>query len=467
MKCHIKFISSVLISLSCFLVSLNSLAYEISADGYGKSALIARKNATTALSESLLTEVRSELNSTQRLSGLHKVSKTVRAISELPLLGVEFSSIEYPTEYYSLAQLSSKKSLQLYSSQVNKIYKEVSHLYNRLKNDQIKGSAKYAVLSDLYLLTEKYPQYKTVATLLGGSGYAELPVSQEEIGAKLILIESSVTTIGLAVKALIRKLPKNSYYVQAFMPRGSKQATQFSRLLKDKISSMVSTIDTLSEASYYLKGRYEELNNDILITMRATDDLGSTLMSQSVRLNKSAVTGIAYKSNTVDFNKLLHEGYVVSNNFRAELNSNQGNEGLLFTPGQTIELFVKINGPGYYYVVSHNTSNDLSYVLELNEAEGKRAFVSYVNADDVNRWVSLGSFEVTEPYGTENLQLIASNKDLINNLPKVKFDAKSELYVVESGTAEKAIITTRGLKPKKKGKVKSAEATLTFTTMPN
>jgi len=128
-------------------------------------------------------------------------------------------------------------------------------------------------------------------------------------------------------------------------------------------------------------------------------------------------------------------------------------------------LLPKLNSPGYFYVASHNTTENMSYLLELNESQGKRAFLRYVNADEVNRWLSLGEFEVTAPFGTENLQLIASSKDLINNLPSVKFDPELELYVVGAKSAEDAVIKTRGLKPKRSKKVKSSEATLTVTMM--
>ena len=70
-------------------------------------------------------------------------------------------------------------------------------------------------------------------------------------------------------------------------------------------------------------------------------------------------------------------------------------------------------------------------------------------------------------FGTENLQLVSSNKDLINNIPDVAYDNEIELYFVQTKTAKNAVIKTRALKPKKNKAVKAAEATLTFTTMAN
>ena len=97
----------------------------------------------------------------------------------------------------------------------------------------------------------------------------------------------------------------------------------------------------------------------------------------------------------LDFDKLLHQGYAVSNAFKVQLNTNKGSRNLLFEKGETVELLIKMNRPGYYYLVGHskNSESEMSYLLELNEAHGDRRFVSYLNADDANKWLSLGPVE--------------------------------------------------------------------------
>ena len=57
-------------------------------------------------------------------------------------------------------------------------------------------------------------------------------------------------------------------------------------------------------------------------------------------------------------------------------------------------------------------------MLELEEeARAPRRFVQFVNADGVNRWISLGEFEIYPPLGLEHLQVIASKEDLVWRLP--------------------------------------------------
>ena len=237
--------------------------------------------------------------------------------------------------------------------------------------------------------------------------------------------------------------------------------------MKDNVERQLKTKQDVLEGEYQLKGSYEIINDGVSVTYRVIDPRGATAATRIAKLSLEAVKNIEYQPASLDFDKLLHEGYVVSNDFKAQLNTNHGKDGLVFTAGEMVELFAKMNNPGYFYLVSHNTTDAMSYVLELNEAQGKRAFLRYVNADEVNRWLSLGEFEVSAPYGVENLQMVASSKDLIDHLPNVKYDPKLELYVVSAASTSDAVAKTRGLKPKRTEGVKSSEATLTFTTMSN
>jgi hypothetical protein len=81
--------------------------------------------------------------------------------------------------------------------------------------------------------------------------------------------------------------------------------------------------------------------------------------------------------------------------------------------------------------------------------------------------VSIGEFEIAPPFGVDSLQLIASDKDLINNLPDSHYDNASGYYVVATNIEEGVDITrkTRGLKKKKNTLVAdTAETVLLFTT---
>ena len=84
----------------------------------------------------------------------------------------------------------------------------------------------------------------------------------------------------------------------------------------------------------------------------------------------------------------------------------------------------------------------------------------------MNKWLSIGRFKATPPFGIESLQLIASSNDPINRLPVHPLDKKTELYVTASN-AQQGITKTRMLKPKRSDADKQyqTEAVLMFTTM--
>ncbi|HHO58602.1 MAG TPA: hypothetical protein ENJ64_00065 [Thiotrichales bacterium] len=435
----------------------------LSGEAYGPTREEARKNALATLAESLVVEIKSEFKSEQTSDGYTDASKRVHTTSDLPLLGTDFTVIDKKGEYYCTVLMNSDRALPLYRKELARLATDIEALNKRQKK-QKKTASRYRTLTELLAAVEQFDKHNTVAVMLGGKA-ARSPVAAASVRSEILSIESVAPTLDIAADVLTRDLPATSYMVQAPLPAGSSQATAFSRIMRDKIAGRVRATEKKQPSSSYLKGSYEIGKSGITLAYRAVDYRGETVASRVVRLAPSAYRNIAYRPASVDFDQLLHEGYVRSNDFRAELNTNQGKDSLLFQPGQTIELFAKLNAPGYFYIVSHNTSTAQSYLLELNDAPGKRAFVRYVNADDANRWISLGEFEVSPPFGTENLQLVASSRDLAGKLPVTAYDDDTGLYIVQAATVKDAVIKTRGLKPKRKKGVKSAEATLSFTTM--
>lgn len=455
----------LLISALTLLLCTSIQAVTLSGEAYAPTREDARQQALSALSESVLVEVKSVFESEQTSDGYMDATKKMSSVSELPLLGVDYTVINKKDEFYCTVMLNGEKSLKLYRAEIKKLAASIAALNKKQLAQKSNKSQRHKMLNLLLTDLEQYNKHQTVARFLGSEVAAAVSVQMSDIRSELLSIEAAAPSVDIAAKILTRDLPVRQYIVQAAMPAGAKRATKLSRLLKDNIERHLKTKQDVMAGVYQLKGSYEILKNGVSVTYRVIDPNGATIATRIAKLSKAAVSNIDYKPASLDFDKLLHEGYVVSNDFKAQLNTNQGNEGLAFTEGETIELFVKLNSPGYFYLVSHNTSDNLSYVLELNEAQGKRAFLRYVNVDEVNRWLSLGEFDVTAPFGAENLQLIASSQDLINRLPSVHFDAKLELYVVGAKSVEDAVAKTRGLKPKRKKGVKSSEATLTFITM--
>jgi hypothetical protein len=457
----------LLISALPLLFCTSVQAVTLSGEAYAPTREDARQQALSALSESVLVEVKSVFESEQTSDGYTDASKKVSSVSELPLLGVDYTVIDKKDEFFCTVMLNGEKSLKLYRAEIRKLASDIEALNKKQLAQKSNKRQRHQTLNLLLTALEQYDKHQTVARFLGGEVAAPVSVKAANVRSELLSIEAAAPSVDIAAKILTRDLPVHQYVVQAAMPAGAKRATKLSRLLKDNVERHLKTKQDVMEGEYRLKGSYEVLKDGVSVTYRVIDPNGATAATRIAKLSLDAVKNIEYKPALMDFDKLFHEGYIVSNDFKAELSTSQGKEGLAFTEGETIELFVKLNNPGYFYLVSHNTTDKISYVLELNESSGKRSFLRYVNADEVNRWLSLGEFEVTAPFGSENLQLISSSTDLIDNLPTTHFDPELELYVVGAKSTKEAVVKTRGLKPKRKKGVKSSEATLTFTTMSN
>ena len=152
---------------------------------------------------------------------------------------------------------------------------------------------------------------------------------------------------------------------------------------------------------------------------------------------------------------------------------NHGDKRLLLTMVEKLFVCIDSQSGKLIWKIPHEIPYDIApsspvyekgYVYFTGQIRGGRKFIRYVNIDDVNKWISLGRFEIVAPFGVESLQLIASSKDLIDRLPSCGYDNETQLYVV-SRDPSKAVLNTRAIKKKISKKVKSAEAVLLFTTM--
>lgn len=456
-------ISFLIISL---VIASPANAVLLAGDGYDVTRDGARKKALAALSEALQVEVKSESNVSQSTDIGVQASTRVQTLSELPLLGVDFTFTNKSNgETFCSGFLDSTKAGRLYKEKLLLISDSFNSMQNRLPSSS--ATARYQILSEMLAKYDQYEKYQLVARLLGVTGIAKVSMTASQIKGEMLSIEAAVPSLDLAAKLLTRGLPDEHLFVYAPLPQGSQEATELSRLLRDKVMSRVKTYEDRKQASEVLKGHYEIHKNSISVTYRLVNDFGETQATRVVKLAKSAFKGIAYKPETIDFNQLLHNGYVVSNKFHAELNTNRGKSDLLFTKGEEIELFVRVNHAGYFYIAAHNTTDKSSYLMDLSDAAGARKFVKYINADQANRWISLGDFEVVSPYGVENLQLISSDKDLVDSLPRTVYNNENELYMMVEGSVNASVEKTRGLKRKKTKSTQAltSEATLTITTM--
>lgn len=453
-----------------------SEAKTIIGKGFGTTREEAKKEALSDLSSAIQVEVQSSFESMVKEVNRKVEEFTQNVItlkSELPILGAEFEFSRTRDGQKSTAILNSEAVLSLYGAQINEIKKNIETL-QRLIDKSSSRMEKYQLYTETLTGLKQYYKYKTVAILLGSKDIPDIDITEAEIKNQLRRLEEKVDDLTMAAKLIARAIgDRDRIYIYPPTTRDSHEITQFADVVKERLSAHVKTVQEPKHASFFLNGSYHILDGGkvgIELTYFLVDSEHNTVLSKIISLLPESYAGYQVMPKTLSFDKALHEGFVVSNEFKIEITTNRGRSNLLFKEGEEAEFLVKMNSPGYFYIVGHVVkpgNEEYSYLIDFDatgEIRGDRKFIQYVNIDDVNKWISLGEFEIIAPFGVESLQLIASTKDLIDSLPFHGYDAETQLHVVGKNPNE-AVMNTRAIKKKISKKVKSAEAVLLFTTM--
>ena len=451
-----------------------TFAAEVVGQGWGDTEAVAKREALADISSRISVTVRSKVKMSQsvnatlvnktRTESVSQFSEnTVETNSDLPILGAAFRTRKEGEQMAVTAVLETGKNLPLYEQKRDELRARLSALNTRVST--LKATeAQYHAIMEMLTLLDEFKNLSTVALYLGGNPQGH-GVDESALQAQLRATSKQVSSLDLAAKLLTAGIDESGVYIYPAKARNSNEITPFASLVKDKLSTQIKTVLNPRDAAYTFVGEYEESADAIDITYHLVDSTALAQKTNTVRLSKQAYAGLETKPKAADFEQLLKAGVAVSGELRVDISTNLGGRDLLFTEGHEVELFVKLSEMGYFYVVGHTVkqSEKNSYLLELSETEGARKFVHFVNADDANKWISIGKFNVAPPFGVEGLQVVASNKDLADSLPSGKKDAASGLYVVSTAPKE-GIIKTRALIKKFAKAAQSSEATLLFTT---
>lgn len=441
-------------------------------EGYGDREEKARLNALEDLASQFEVKVRSETAGSQILTKANGkdtyssalVSNTFSTV-DLPLLGVKLDSLiaGNSKEFHVRAKMVAEISLPLYEGRLNEVNQQMAKLQAAKPRDEL-------VLGQLLALCDQFGKYAAVTTALGGK--VPEPLAQRAaVAAELASLQNTIDSLEKAARALVKTIRVKDVFVYPPSAQGSTEITPLGAALREALKKELATVDSPDKARYLLKGTYYAVGKNLEVSISVVglrgDDNGRVAASSLVRLLPAAFAGLDWQPKGADFDKLLQDGLVVSGDFRIEAATNRGRTDLLFKDGEEVELLAKLNAPGWFYVVSHITvdGQQFSYLLDFDPAQsGNRRFIRYLGPDEAGRWVSIGKFEVTPPYGVERLQFVAAGTDLVDSLPAFRFDPDSGYFKL-LGAQEANLSATRGLKVKAAAKAKAAEGTLTLTTL--
>jgi len=213
---------------------------------------------------------------------------------------------------------------------------------------------------------------------------------------------------------------------------------------------------TNQQPLYVITGTFWEEGDKLrIISILREIETGKALASMegSMLLSKLAEKNIPVKpanyEEAISEQKVFVKDDVETSGLLVETWTNHGDENLIYTEGETMKVYVRVNKPCYIRFIYH--AADGSKVLLLDNY--------YINAANVNKVYQIPEeFECTAPFGVETLQINAQTTKL-NPL-----NIRNEYgYAFITDKLEEVIAKTRGFK-KKEG-VLQAEKRLMITTM--
>ena len=405
------------------------------------------------------TEVRQSLESS---------SFSQRAISEtdIPLLQVPVDCVVAKMQYECRALFDSVSARPRYIAALKRAERKLRDDYQRF--EAADGEAVYAAGKTVSVALTNYQKLRRVAAYLNLS----TPLNLGSIEAAVAKWHSSarfnVASLRGAAELIVDDISVSNVVVTPPYAPDSQELTPFGRVFIKELETQLGTKLRAGEPRYQLVGSYSVNAKGMDLSYELVDLRGNaTVQVKQVHLAPSAYESYGTEPLSVDFDQLLRKGIAVSGDFTVAIASNKGMRNLAFEAGDSLELLVKLNRPGYFYVVGYSQEGDadIQYLLPVAYGHGREQFVYYVSAEQVNRWVSLGAFEVSQPFGTERLQVFASEEMAIDSLPPHFYDADSGYYLIGEGAGDEASKDrTRGLKRVRQESKASAESALVFST---
>ena len=466
--------------LLTFLILLlspySTLAVELVGEGHGLTRENAKQEALSDLSQSIATEVKSVHTGWKGLlDGKYSEDATqmVRVESRLPLLGLETHVLRGVDEWDATSFLRSERAAHLYREKLIQLQQEIEQTWSLVKLTE-RNAELEPLLQQTLTKLEDFKRHLTVTLALGErENLPELNIDEAEVQGLLWQAQEQPDSMEQAARLLTKEMQQySSVYVFPMKVSKTQEITPFALAFQGRLQQELNTVLSPDQAKYWLHGNYVVGDEGMEITLHISKAQSHSIeLTRSTFLVATAYAGLSAQPSQPVFDKLLREDVDVwlASDFRVSIKTDRGREQLHFSEGDSFELQVKLNKPGYFYIVGHTFMTDvpLSYLVEINSGiqNSPKRFVRHVTVVETGEWINLGRFAVRPPLGRETLQLIAARENLSQFLPDTNQDLETQLYIIDSDPVV-ALGKTRSLLQSDKLQGYSAEAELTYTTWP-
>lgn len=248
--------------------------------------------------------------------------------------------------------------------------------------------------------------------------------------------------------------------------KDTEMGSAFSRRFYSSFEQKLATNTTLdirtsvppgSNYNQLLTGTYWEDGDYLkIITSIRNTATGKTIYSAESKVSKAKLSalGINYKPENFAeaHSKMLQfkKDDIIGGGLNLEVWTSKGQDNLMFTGGERMKLYIRVNQECYVRFVYHMA--DGSQVMLLDNY--------YVGTNAVNKVYEIPyEFECAEPYGVEILQVNAQNKEFeaLNTVNQYGYD-----FIVDDLSS--VLVKTRGFKRVETIKPIKTETRMTITT---
>jgi hypothetical protein len=427
--------------------------------GYGSGD--SEETARAAAQEDLAYKLQ-RLGARRLHAGSGKVSASVqRALvegRELPLIRIEVVGAGADSRQLRFEARLTDASLAAYQ-------REAGWLAERLRKlDPARipaGEETATRLTEWFAWLDQYRRVHTVLSLFSSAARPEVEWDEAALRHRAVKNLSplvSTKDVARLVKAEVDRARVSGVRIIAPVRADNSEVTGLSGSIADELRSLVSTPG--EAARYTLDGRYERIDGRILLTLFLMDATFNTERVFMFALPAATEQSFRALPAAGGFAETLSRGLVRIDSLDqgvgpiagiadkvmgVDVRTERGQRGLYYRPGDRDRLLVKLDRPGYYYIVGHveKANTHFSYLMEIGEPGGNR-FVRRVSAEGANRWQTIGEFTVEPPLGLEAVQVFATSEPPDRALPPARLDPARKLYVIGVDPIE-TIKRTRGL----------------------
>ncbi|RKX84135.1 MAG: hypothetical protein DRP70_13710 [Spirochaetes bacterium] len=394
---------------------------------------------------------------------LHEDRRSSYALAYIPLETLAKNFTDEASDYWGDIRESRQKAGNLLDS--GKSGQSLEILYN--------AASKFPNLYDRWVLvrTLSAPEMETgfFSSLQGVDNLADLRSAESEIQSLIDNLtnrdaENITEAAGkIAIMLKIQNVPGGRIQVPSMLYESTSFSSEFGRYAAERLESrLVENLEPGREMMVF-RSQYWEEENKIRIIVLASDISGEKKGRAEVLLPSSAAGSRSLKPQGFDAAMValqeFADGAVSDGGLNIDIWTNKGRDedSLVFTDGEILQLYFRVNQPAHLQITYRLANNEL-VLLEDS---------FYIGSDRVNRTIPLPyEFEVQPPFGVENLIVTAYSVEPppVSTVPRY---IDGELYQIFESLKD-VVANTRGLGRRQDSSAKEmrvGEAMLTITTL--